>query len=73
MKTNESLKSRVQEYIKTHPNTKLSKVVQQFVAVGGSRASVYRWAGSALQTSKKAGRLVAVGRPELHPKTTSKS
>lgn len=49
MKTNKVLESRVQKYIEKHPNIRLSEVVKQFVAIGCSRSSVYRWAKSALQ------------------------
>jgi hypothetical protein len=43
-------------YIKNNPNTPLSEVVKNFVAIGCSRASVYRWAKSAQQPEKKVRR-----------------
>lgn len=53
MKTNHGLESHVQKYIENHPNTSLSEVVQHFVAIGCSRASVYRWAKSAQQPRQR--------------------
>lgn len=52
MKTNRVVESLVQKYIENHPNTPLSEVVKHFVAIGFSRASVYRWAKSAQQPSE---------------------